>query len=485
LVSNTFKRKTMFNSTIIPVVLCGGAGTRLWPMSRRLFPKQFLPLVTGYSMLQDTVLRLDGISNAEPAIIVTGNEHRFLVTEQLREIDRPAGCIVLEPIARNTAPAVAAAAFAALAQHREGVLVILPSDILIRDSGCFYEAVERAVLLAKKGMLVTFGIVPNAPETGFGYIERGLPLEAAQNAYRVARFVEKPDAATAKRFLELKCYLWNSGMFVFSAARYIEELGRFRPDILAAAENAWQSAARDLDFVRLGAEAFSTCPAVSVDYAVMERTREAAVVQTDMGWSDVGSWSALWEVAEKDANGNALRGDVDLHDSRNNYVRAESRLVSVTGVDNVVVVETSDAVLVAHRDKTQAVKDVVSRLHGRDRTEHLSHKRVYRPWGYYEGIDEGTHFQVKRLMVKPGEALSLQLHHRRAEHWVVVSGIARVTRDEETIELGANQSTYVPVGAKHRLENPGQDPLYVIEVQSGDYLGEDDIVRFEDRYRRD
>ncbi len=467
---------------LVPIVLCGGAGTRLWPMSRKLLPKQFLPLITDRTMLQETAVRAATVTGSSPPYIVCSEEHRFLAAEQMLEIGiAPAG-IVLEPVARNTAPALAAAAMAIAETDPATVMLVLPADHLIADINQFSEAIKISAAIAATGALVTFGIVPQGAETGYGYIERGDAMGGG--GFRVARFVEKPDAARARTFVESGRYFWNSGMFVITAGRYLAELEKFRPDILGAVAAAWSGRKVDVDFCRLDAKAFAACPADSIDYAVMERTADAAVVPADMGWSDVGSWAMLWETAGKSPDGNGTRGDADLHDTRNSYVRAESRLVSVSGVDNLVVVETSDAVLVTHRDKSQAVKDVVSRLDVGTRTEHLSHRRVYRPWGYYESIDAGARYQVKRLMIKPGAILSLQLHHQRAEHWVVVSGTARVTRDNEVMDLVANHSTYIPVGSKHRLENTGKDPLFVIEVQSGDYLGEDDIVRFEDRYSR-
>ena len=469
-------------SELIPVVLCGGAGTRLWPMSRKLLPKQFLPLTTEHSMLQDTVLRAAALAGVSAPIILCSEEHRFFVAEQLREAGIAPHRIVLEPSARNTAPALAAAALEISAKSPDAILLVLAADHLIRDQAAFARAVDIAGKAAASGYLTTFGIVPDKPETGYGYIERGEAL-GTDGAHRVKRFVEKPDADTAAK-LVASGLLWNSGMFVMTAARYLEELARFRPDILAAVKKAWEKRTQDNDFCRLDAASFAACPAESIDYAVMERTDRAAVVPADMGWSDVGSWASLWDNSNKDAQGNVVRGDVDAHDTRNSYLRAESRLLSVTGLDDVVVVETSDAVLVTRRDKAQGVKDVASRLSDGKRSEHLNHRRVYRPWGYYERIDADTGFQVKRLMVKPGEALSLQLHNQRAEHWIVVSGTATVTRGEEVLTLTRNQSTYIPLGTKHRLENATTEPLYLIEVQSGDYLGEDDIVRFEDRYRR-
>jgi mannose-1-phosphate guanylyltransferase/mannose-6-phosphate isomerase len=470
-------------SRIFPVILSGGSGTRLWPMSRRALPKQFLPLVSERSMLQDTCARLSGLDAAGP-LVVSNNEHRFLVAEQLRELGIRPTAQVLEPVGRNTAPAAAVAAHCVLEQDPDGILLVLPADHLIRDVPRFHEAVLRASRLAASGALVTFGIEPDSPATGYGYIERGAPLEKAPGAYRVARFVEKPEQARAAEFVASGRFAWNSGMFAFAARRFLEELGRHRPDIDAASRAAWERAQRDLDFLRLEEASFAACPADSIDYAVMERTDGAAVIPVDIGWSDVGSWSTLWEVGSKDAGGNVVRGDVHLQDTQRCYVRAESRLVSVIGLRNAIVVETDDAVLVADQAEAQKVKDVVGHLDGAHRTEHLTHSRVYRPWGYYESIDDGDRFQVKRIMVKPGAALSLQMHHHRAEHWIVVSGAAKVTRGEDTFLVAENESTYIPVGAKHRLENPGKLPLFLIEVQSGGYLGEDDIVRFEDLYRR-
>ena len=469
--------------TVYPVILCGGSGTRLWPLSRRALPKQFLPLVSERSMLQDTVLRLSGLDCAAP-VVISNDEHRFLVAEQLREIGLPASAQILEPIGRNTAPAAAIAALWIQEHQPDAMMLVLPSDHLIREVLRFQDAVRQAARLAASGLLVTFGVTPHAPATGYGYIERGGAIDAEPGAYRVAGFVEKPDLERARAMAASGRFAWNSGMFAFSSTRFLEELGKHRADILAGARAAWQQARHDLDFTRLDAKSFAVCPSESIDYAVMERTDSAAVIPVDIGWSDVGSWSTLWEVGAKDAQGNVVRGDVHLNGAENCYVRAESRMVSVLGIKNLVVVETDDALLVADRSEAQKVKDIVGHLEGAHRTEHLSHSRVYRPWGYYESIDAGERFQVKRLMVKPGQALSLQMHHHRAEHWVVVSGAARVTRGEETFLVAENESTYIPVGARHRLENPGKVPLFLIEVQSGGYLGEDDIVRFEDRYRR-
>jgi mannose-1-phosphate guanylyltransferase/mannose-6-phosphate isomerase len=466
---------------LVPVILCGGSGTRLWPMSRRQYPKQFLPLVSALSMLQDTALRASALKGAQPAVILAGEEHRFLVAEQMREAGIALNAIVLEPFPRNTAPALAVAALAIQQIEPDAVMLVLPADHLILNENAFQSAVQVAIKAAMDGALTAFGITPDRPETGYGYIEQGEQI--SDGCYRIRRFVEKPDTEMAVSLVSAGL-LWNSGMFVMKATRYLDELATLRPDILATVRTAWDKRSSDRDFCRLDAKSFAACPAESIDYAVMERTAHAAVVPADMGWSDVGSWTTLWETSSKDRQGNAVWGDVDVQDTRNSYLRSENRLLSVTGMDDVVVVVTADAVLVTRRDLAQSVKDVVSRLDGDKRSEHLNHRRVYRPWGYFESIDAGAGFQVKRLMVKPGEALSLQLHNQRAEHWVVVSGTARVTCGDAILTLERNQSTYIPVGTRHRLENPAGEPLYLIEVQSGDYLGEDDIVRFEDRYSR-
>ena len=471
---------------IYPVILSGGAGTRLWPLSRAVLPKQLLPLVSDKTMLQETALRVADWPDLMAPLIVCGNEHRFLVAEQMREIGVAPLGILLEPAGRNTAPAVAAAAHYLAAIDPRAVMLVLPADHVIDDRAAFASAVARAALMMEEGALATFGIVPQGPETGYGYIHRGAQVQGSDQCYLVDRFVEKPDRATAAAFLADGGYYWNSGMFLFRAERYLSELAQFKPEIAAASEAAVRLGYRDLDFCRLDEAAFSASPSDSIDYAVMERTSHAVVVPADIGWSDVGSWSALWEVqkAKGDAQGNVQRGDVYLDGVSNSLVRAESRIVAVIGVDNLVVVETPDAVLVAHKDQVQRVKQIVDHLKVKDRTEHLHHTKVYRPWGYYEGIDSGDRFQVKRITVKPGEKLSLQMHHHRAEHWVVVSGTARVTCGEKISLLSENESTYIPIGMNHRLENPGKVPLHIIEVQSGSYLGEDDIVRFEDIYQR-
>lgn len=466
-----------------PVLLSGGSGTRLWPLSREAYPKQFLPLAGDDTMLQATWQRVAAIADAAP-IVVAGEDHRFLVAEQLRQIGAPTPAILLEPLGRNTAPAIAAAALQALAGGGDPLLLVLPSDHVVRDGQAFRAAVRLAMPAAEAGALVTFGIVPDAPETGFGYIhaEAG-KADKGDGVRKVLRFVEKPDAATAQRYLDAGGYYWNSGMFLLRASRYLDELQRFRPDIVAAVRASFDAAARDGDFIRLDKAAFAACPSDSIDYAVMEKTDAACVLPVDIGWNDVGSWSALWEVSEQDAEGNAHHGDVVSIDSRNSYAYAR-RLVALVGVDDLVVVETDDAVLVARKHKVQQVKDVVARLKAGQRSQAVLHREVHRPWGSYDSVDVGERFQVKRIKVKPGARLSLQSHERRAEHWIVVSGVARVTRDNDVFELFANQSTYIPIGAKHRLENPGSEMLELIEVQSGDYLGEDDIVRYEDVYGR-
>lgn len=448
-------------------------------------PKQFLPLVSERTMLQETVLRLQGIEGAGAPIVVSNNEHRFLVAEQLREIGMKSEVQILEPVGRNTAPAVAVAALHLQERHPGACLFVLPSDHLIQNVPAFHSAIASALPLAAQGSLVTFGFTPRGPVTGYGYIERGETIPGSRGSFRVSRFVEKPDLDTARRYVASGRFLWNSGMFVFGAERFLDELQRFRPEIVVSARAALQSGALDLDFLRLDSAAFAACPSDSIDYAVMERTSASVVVEADIGWSDVGSWATLWEVGQKDAEGNVVNGDVNLRDATGCYVRAEDRLVAALGVRDLVIVETDDAVLVADKARAQEVKEVVEHLGRQSRSEHISHSRVYRPWGYYESIDAGDRFQVKRIMVKPGEALSLQMHHHRAEHWVVVSGTARVTRDEDVRLLSENESAYIPIGTRHRLENPGKTPLFLIEVQSGGYLGEDDIVRFEDRYRRE
>lgn len=470
--------------SLYPVILSGGSGTRLWPMSRAALPKQLLPLAGDHTMVQETLLRLDGVPGLGAPLVVCNNDHRFLIAEQMREIGVDPLGIFLEPVGRNTAPAAAVAALHLMKRDPDAVMLLLPADHLIRDVAAFHGAIAEAMKAVEAGYLATFGIVPDAPETGYGYIQQGEPM-AGGSARRVARFVEKPARDKAEAFLASGDYFWNSGMFLFRCAQFIEELEKHRPDILVACEAALDSGTHDLDFCRLGKAQFEACPSDSIDYAVLERTDRAAVVPADIGWNDIGAWSALWDVGGKDAAGNVSRGDVYLDGVKNSLVRAESRMVAAIGVDDLVIVETPDAVLVANRARAQDVKKVVDHLKAQGRSEHEFHTRVYRPWGWYEGIDAGERFQVKRIMVKPGEKLSLQMHHHRAEHWVVVSGTARVTCDDKVMILSENQSTYIPLGSTHRLDNPGKLPLHLIEVQSGSYLGEDDIVRFEDIYKRD
>lgn len=467
---------------IVPVILSGGSGTRLWPLSRSTFPKQLLPLVSDKTMLQETLLRISDWAEVVQPVVVCGNDHRFLVAEQLRQINITPKAIILEPFARNTAPAIAAAALKL--QSEDLLMLVLPADHVITDVLAFEAAVRRASLVATQGKLVTFGIEPTHPETGYGYIQSGHVLSAAEGCFEVARFVEKPDAATAQQYLAAGNFYWNSGMFLFKPSVFLDELKQYAPAIVDAVTAAVAQSYKDLDFVRLHEASFAESPSDSIDYAVMEKTKLAAVVPASMGWDDVGSWTALKEVQPNDEASNATRGDVYLKNVNNTLVRAESRFVAVVGVKDLLIVETSDAILVAHRDCAQDVKKIVDHLKTSGRSEHKVHPRVYRPWGWYEGIDVGERFQVKRIMVKPGEKLSLQMHHHRAEHWVVVSGSAMITVDNVTKLYTENESTYIPIGATHRLENPGKLPLHLIEVQSGSYLGEDDIVRYEDTYGR-
>lgn len=466
---------------VIPVILCGGAGTRLWPLSRELYPKQLLALVDDYSLLQNTVTRCAGHPDVTAPMLVCNEEHRFLVAEQLREIEVEASRIILEPEGRNTAPAVALAAHEAMKTDDDAILVVLPSDHVIHKTTLFLEALTTAIDLAKDDALVTFGVVPDKPETGYGYIKKGMATGAA---FKVDKFVEKPDVATASDFLQSGLYCWNSGMFVFKASAYLKELAAQTPRIAEAMAKATANASADLDFTRVNAEAFKSSPSDSIDYAVMEHTADALVVPLDAGWSDIGSWDALWQISEKDEHNNTLVGDAVVHDVEGSLVWSESRLVSVVGLKDVIVVETADAVMVASQDQAQDVKSIVNHLKGSGRIERTFHQKVYRPWGYYEGLDAGPAFQVKRLGVNPGASLSLQLHHHRAEHWVVVSGVATVTVGEKVFDLNPNESCYIPLETLHRLQNLTEEPLEIIEVQSGSYLGEDDIVRFEDNYGR-
>jgi mannose-1-phosphate guanylyltransferase / mannose-6-phosphate isomerase len=468
--------------TIYPVILSGGVGSRLWPTSRALYPKQLLPLVSERAMLLETALRVTDSSVFAPTIVVSNDEHRFIIAQQMREAGLVPLAHLLEPEGRNTAPAAAAAAAYVQTHDPKGVVLILPADHHIRDVQAFRAAIAVGEKLALEGKLVTFGIVPSAPETGYGYIKRGTSVGAG--AFAVERFVEKPDAATAKTYLDQGGYDWNAGIFMFRADCILDEMRHHCPSIAALAAEAVHKGSRDLDFLRLQPEAFNACPSDSIDYAVMEHTQDAVVVPVEMGWSDIGSWSALWDIGDKDVSGNVMTGDVLTQDTKNCFIRAETGLVATLGVENLIIVDTGDVLFVAAKDRVQDVKKIVGRIAADGRTEHQAHNRVYRPWGFYESLDAGERHQVKHLMVYPGAALSLQMHHRRAEHWVVVSGHARVTVGEEIKILQENESTYIPVGTKHRLENPGSAPLSIIEVQSGDYLGEDDIVRFDDVYGR-
>ena len=473
---------------IIPVILSGGSGTRLWPLSRELYPKQLLPLVGAETMLQATLKRLEGLEGLAAPIIVCNEEHRFLVAEQLRDAGMQPEAILLEPAGRNTAPAVALAAAATMQERsydEDPVLLVLPADHVIRDAAAFRAAVAAGAKLAEQGKLVTFGVVPDRAETGYGYI-RAARISGADPAAPapVQQFVEKPDSALAEEYVASGEYLWNSGMFMFRASRYIEELRTHRPEIVTHCVGAVAGGKKDLDFTRVDKAAFLECPSDSIDYAVMENTAHAWVVPLSAGWSDVGSWASLHDALDADAAGNVAIGDVLMEDASNCYLYSESRLVAAVGLADCVVVETKDAVLVAPRDRVQDVKKVVARLKAEGRYETSLHRQVFRPWGSYDSVDQGDRFQVKRIVVNPGAQLSLQMHHHRAEHWIVVQGTARVTRGDEVFLLGENQSTYIPMGTTHRLENPGKVPLHLIEVQSGSYLGEDDIVRFQDQYGR-
>jgi mannose-1-phosphate guanylyltransferase/mannose-6-phosphate isomerase len=477
-------------SKIIPVVLSGGSGTRLWPLSREKYPKQLLPLVGEQSMLQATVARMDGIAELAEPLLVCNDEHRFVVAEQLRLLGKQ-GKVILEPFGRNTAPALALAALWAQQQGGDPVLVVMPADHVILEGDVFRGAVAKAAGLAEAGVAVTFGITPDCPETGYGYIQQGAALAGESGAFKLARFVEKPNRETAETYLDSGDFLWNSGIFVMRASTWLNALAVCRPDILQACQKALQSGGQDGDFIRVDRAAFEQCPSDSIDYAVMERLTagtaglpESAVIPLAAGWSDVGAWDALWKVLPKCGDGNATRGDVMLEGCSDTLVISESRLVACIGISNVVVVETDDAVLVAHHDATQDVKKIVDRLKADKRSVAQWHRKVYRPWGWYDGVDSGERFQVKRIGVKPGASLSLQMHHHRAEHWIVVSGTAQVTKGDEVFLVSENQSTYIPLGVTHRLKNPGVVPLEMIEVQSGSYLGEDDIVRFEDTYGR-
>lgn len=461
---------------IVPVIMAGGSGTRLWPLSRARYPKQFLPLNSERSMLQETLLRVSGLPVSE-SITICNEEHRFFVAEQLREIDA-LGKIILEPIGRNTAPAIG---LAALSVDDDPLLLVLAADHVIKDTDAFTSAVRQAMPLAESGKLVTFGVIPSEPHTGYGYIEAGTNMG---EGFEVASFKEKPDAQTAAQYLDAGGYYWNSGMFLFKASRYLQELKLFRADIHDACVESMAKVQLDLDFVRVDAEAFQRCPSDSIDYAVMEKTSDAVVVPLDAGWNDVGSWTSLWDLGDKDSMNNVVVGDVMLQDTSNSYVRATDQLIAAVGVEDLVIVSTKDALMVAHKDRVQDAKLIAERLKSESRSEWELHREVYRPWGKYDSIDNGERYQVKRITVNPGAKLSVQKHHHRAEHWVVVSGTAKVTNGEKTFLLKENESTYIPIGTVHALENPGETPLEVIEIQTGSYLGEDDIVRLEDIYGR-
>ena len=476
---------------LIPVILSGGSGSRLWPVSRKLRPKQFLPLISeDKTLFQSTVERLDGLANQQNLLVVCNEEHRFMVAEQLLEIGKKHQGILLEPIGRNTAPAVTVAALYLLEQaaqqgtNTDPVMLVLPADHVIPDVAAFQKAVEAARPVAEAGYLVTFGITPTAPETGYGYIEQGQPLTDFAETYQVAAFAEKPSSETAQRYLDGGKHLWNAGIFMFKASIFLHELETYNPAILAACGKTLKQAQRDMEFVRLNKSEFEACPSDSIDYAVMEHTRHAATIPLSAGWNDVGAWSAVWEVCERDAANNVLRGNVIAQDAGNNLVFTEDRLVTLVGVDDLIVIETKDATLVTHKSKAQDVKKIVTQLEAQGRSEAIIHRLVNRPWGCYDSVDMGERFQVKRITVKPGAQLSLQKHHHRAEHWIVVKGTAEVTCDNKTFLLTENQSTYIPLGSVHRLANPGKVPLELVEVQSGSYLGEDDIVRIEDQYGR-
>ncbi len=465
-----------------PVVLAGGTGSRLWPKSRAALPKQFLSLTSDKTMLQDTILRLPA-DKMELPLFICNEDHRFLAAEQLRVADIEYDSIILEPVGRNTAPAIALAALKAVQQGEDPVLLILAADHLISDHNAFHAAVEKATLLAEQGKLVTFGVVPTEAHTGYGYIKSGDSVD--EIGFEVAKFVEKPDSPTAQQYLESGEYYWNSGMFMFKASVYLRELSEHAHDIFAACTNAMQATDKDMTFIRVDANEFAKCPDDSIDYAVMERTSDACMVPLDAGWNDVGSWTSLWETSKnKDTSGNVVIGDAILDSVTNSYINSEQRLIAVIGLDDVVVVETKDAVMVANKSKVQDIKNVVNKLKAEKRPEFEFHREVFRPWGSYDSIDNGRRYQVKRISVKPGEKLSVQMHHHRAEHWIVVSGTANVTVGEVTSLITENESIYIPIGEIHALENPGKILLELIEVQSGSYLGEDDIVRFSDRYGR-
>ncbi|WP_342774325.1 mannose-1-phosphate guanylyltransferase/mannose-6-phosphate isomerase [Desulfobotulus mexicanus] len=472
----------MKKNIIVPVILAGGSGSRLWPLSRQLHPKQLIALNSSHTMLQETVLRLSRLSEAADPIVICNDDHRFMVAEQLREVGVKPGAILLEPEGRNTAPAIGVCSIEAASRYADPILLILPADHFIADPAAFIEAVRKGAGEAEMDKLITFGIVPDGPETGYGYIQKGNALDSG--AFEIKRFVEKPDLETAESYVASKDYLWNSGMFLFKASAILKEFHSLVPEILSACEAARKKASVDLDFIRLDAQSFHVSPSDSIDYAIMEKTEKGLMVPMEAGWSDLGSWEALWQVGEKDLKSNVTHGDVLTHDVHNSFLHAESRMIAAVGLENHIVVETPDAVLVSPRDRVQDVRKMVEYMRLVGRQEAISHRRVYRPWGSYETVAMDKRFQVKRITVKPGAKLSAQKHYHRAEHWVVVSGTAVVERNGESILLREDESIYIPLGATHRLENPGKIPLDLIEVQSGSYLGEDDIVRFDDVYGR-
>ena len=471
-------------SRIHPVVLCGGSGTRLWPLSRAWYPKQLQALTSERTLFQDTILRTADAARFAPPVVVGNHEHRFILAEQLHQLGVAPGTLVVEPMGRNTAPAAAVAALLLTRHEPDALMLVMPADHVIADARAFGDGVECARAAAACGRLVAFGITPTEPHTGYGYIRKGTPMSELPACFALERFVEKPDAATAQAWVDSGAYLWNSGIFLCPAARYLEELERRQPEIVTACRRAIAEGSGDPPFVRLGAEAFATSPSISIDYAVMEHLEGGVMVPVDIGWNDVGSWSALWQISGKDPAGNAMHGDVIAVDVADSLLRTEGPAVAALGLRDVVLVATKDAVLAASRERAEEVRELVEHLAQNGRAEHVAHTVVHRPWGCYETTDQGPRFRVKRLVVNPGQKLSLQMHHHRAEHWVVVQGTAKVERKGETLLLGENESTYIPVGTSHRLENPGRIPLHLVEVQTGTYLGEDDIVRFEDAYGR-
>lgn len=481
----------MSDVPLIAVVMAGGTGSRLWPLSRELYPKQFLQLSGEHSLLQTTLLRLSNLS-CETPLVITNEQHRFIVAEQLRQINQLRNNIILEPCGRNTAPAIALSAFSALKRNEqeEPLLLVLAADHIISKEKIFCDAIQKAIPIAENGSIVTFGIVPEYAETGYGYIERDTDALSLSNVaegefYRVKNFVEKPDRLTAEKYISSGNYFWNSGMFMFKATAYLEELKKYRPDIYSICEQVVSSSYRDLDFIRLPEEIFKDCPAESIDFAVMEKTDRCVVCPVDIGWSDVGSWQSLWDISDKTHTGDVCKGDVLTYNTKNNYIYSESALVAAVGVEDIVIVQTKDAILVSKKSDVQDVKKIVEMLKSQERSEYIAHREVFRPWGKFDAIDQGERYKVKKIIVKPGEGLSLRMHHHRSEHWIVLSGTAKVTLNDKTMLVTANESIYIPLGATYSLENPGIIPLNLIEVSSGDYLGEDDIVRQKERYRKD